>query len=174
MLELSFDISGRDLQGVADRLPEALQAGTEAVGAMMDKKVAMRIAQIYMRPIPTKAQVRMASRKRSPHRFGDMRVGRSGSKPAWKRTGQLRDNRKLLIGSYQARVAIYGKSRKSIQGWINGYAQRREQLGVSWTPKNPALNIIRRNEFFTEAAQLAEREVEPTFARAFERRLGLS
>jgi hypothetical protein len=47
------------------------------------------------------------------------------------------------------------------------YAKTRHDLGVTWTPKAPALDIVRRDPFFSDTVEGIKPQVPDLFADGF-------
>jgi hypothetical protein len=62
MLEVTHEFTGASLANLDKRIDNGIKVGTLAVGKALKRAVAFRLAQIYVRPIPTRTQVRVHQR----------------------------------------------------------------------------------------------------------------
>src|SRR6185312_6140149 len=92
MLEVTHSFTGIPIGTLPKRIERGIRYGRYAVGKDLNKSVALLVAQIYQRPIPTKAQVRAYNRTG----FHAGKVGGKGT-PAWKRTQALRLGQRLVL-----------------------------------------------------------------------------
>lgn len=129
------------------KMPQAVAEVLRAVTSLVDKEVKEQIQKIYDRPIPVRP-----------------RTGR----PMWVRTGDLMNGRLQII------VVSGREAQIDIKGRAEAYALRRHELGVSWMPKRPALGIIRRNPFMTDAIKNVEPQIQPLVDAVFAEQIGLS
>jgi hypothetical protein len=156
----------RELNAIAERVPRATQAGLRAIANDGRTHVQQQIARIYKRRIPTRGEV-SAYRGKGKRR----RQTPGSSKPAWKRSGKLQSGVRMVVGQSTAKISIQGDAAKPITNWPGGYAQRRAALGVTWTPKQPALGVVRTNNFMEDAATRMEPKAPEIFRQAFENEL---
>lgn len=152
MFDVHIDFSGlKQCTDLAKRIPDAADAGLGAAGKVQEEAVGAEIDRIATRPIP--------KRPRS-------------KKDMWKRSGRLKKGLKLR------RTPVRGIRVVEITGKARRYAARRHQLGAvqgegAWMPKRPALNVVRRNEFFREGKRKANLKVVPAFIEGFTKKLGV-
>jgi hypothetical protein len=156
-MNITVDLSPlRDLDARAQSLPNAQRAGLRRVGEHIQQVMLMEAGKIDNRPIPTRQQLRSYKRTKKRPR----RVGGEGE-PAWTRTGALKR-------AIQAPLVELGGSEPSLELRVDApHAVSREAMGQDWTPKRPALGIIRRNAFARDALRITEPQIEPLFIDGF-------
>lgn len=166
MIRLTHSLKGFDLHKAAVNFDSAVYAGVRAVGVEFDQAVKFEIQRTYSRPIPTVAQV---ARFRRGGGYASRGRATTGAK-AWQRTGELKKGRGVQFPDrWTAEVAIRNtRAANAITNYPGGYAQHLHD----YTPRNPAIGISRRNQFFTAAAQKVGPRVADTFQGEFDRTLG--
>lgn len=166
MVTLTHSLKGYDLHKAAMRFDDAVEAGVHSVGRLLDRAVMFEVARTYVRPIPTRAQVKAYNRGR---RFGNLQ-NRGASKPAWVRTRELERGRSVqFLDRQTAEVAIRNtRAANVITNYPGGYAQHLHE----YNPRNPAIGVNRRNQFFTAAATKVGPRVADTFQGGFDRTMG--
>ena len=87
---------------------------------------------------------------------------RKNGKAMWKRSGRL-------LASVKAPLIARGNN-LSLAPKV-AYAGRRQGLGVAWTPRKPALGIIRKNEFLVDTQKALGPMAAPIFEKAFGEKL---
>ncbi len=147
----------RLLDADSQKMQGALEAGVAAAANVVNRRAERQINLIYRGKIPTVAQVARHRNKSKKYR------GKMGGRPAWKRTGTLKDGRNMDVSGLTAEITLSDAAKP--------YAARRHELGVTWQPKNPAMDITRKNPFFKEAVDKTEPQIEPTFKAAFAKEL---
>lgn len=163
MFEVTHSFTGVPIGAIPRKVHNGLREGTREVGRDWNKWVALYIAHIYARRIPTKAEARAFDRGR-----GLGSNPKRGGRLAWKRTQALRLGQRLTFRTtspeYDARIAFRNKS--------FFYARRRQGLGVYWKPRKPALGIVRRDSFFLDTLAMRKEATPATFKRGFDRGMG--
>lgn len=89
---------------------------------------------------------------------------RKNGKAMWKRSGRL-------LAAVKAPLVARGNDLSLAPNVV--YAGRRQGLGVDWTPRKPALDIVRKNEFLVDTQKAIEPMAAPIFEKAFGEKLGL-
>ncbi len=177
-MELSITIDTSLAQKLAKTpadIDRGIKAGITRVIRNLEQATIREAARIYAEPIPTRAQVNEynAIRKKDKRRtkwHGD--IGGQG-KPAWVRTGSLIAGlRWQVISPTEAAIVMTGPAAEyAYRNDLTGGG--RHGLGVNWTPKKPALGIIRRNPFFMDADRKTAPQVQKLFEDGLRKELGL-
>ena len=89
---------------------------------------------------------------------------RKNGKAMWKRSGRL-------LTGIKAPLVARGNDLSLAPNVA--YAGRRQGLGVDWTPRKPALGIVRKNEFLADTQKALEPIAPAIFEKAFQEKLGL-
>jgi hypothetical protein len=137
------------VMGKLDAFERGKKKGIARVTDIFEKHSEKRIGRISARRIPSRAEVAAHRRKKKyGRRRKGVRKARSVSNaPAWKRTGNTQAGLDKEVNDDSGRVFIGGPAAQ----YATLGPRNRHELGVSWTPKDPALGIMRINPFFTEA-----------------------
>ena len=161
-LEVKDPVSA-ELKSIAQRFPAACDVALGRVGKIVQNAAIRQVDRISNRPIPTRAQVNAYNRK-GGKKPKPKRVGGKGEK-AWSRDGGLL---RAVQGGYSAQAG-----QVTLKADVP-YALARHDLGTeAWIPKRPALGVIRKNPFFTEALEITEPQIIPAFENALQNELKL-
>lgn len=155
------------LNAMAQRSQSAAMVGLRRSAKVVQNMAIRQVQTIYRRSIPTTSQVSAYNRKSGGGKR-PKRVGGKG-KPAWKRTGDL-------LKAVQAEPVE--KDGEIVLSADTPYAKSRHQLGAEdfgsykgWTPKNPAIGVVRTNPWAKEAVEKTEPQIQPVFEAAYLRAL---
>jgi hypothetical protein len=157
------ELATKRLLEIAQAAPAAQNKAVAAALSLISRAEARQIQAIYGRPIPTKAdQAKYTATGKVSRRIGDA----SSSQPMWVRSGDLLAGLTAEVTDGQAILGIAGPAAV--------YAKWRESIGADWTPKNPALGIVRRNAFARDAMYqtlLGGKQLRETIRNAVAREL---
>ena len=177
MITSTVTRSGTPPKVIADKIPEAIQAGVYNVSLTALSLSEKRIQRIYSRAIPTEGQVRAYEWSGAHGRIGKhgrvwtKKTWKSSvaSRPAWTRTGNLRRSLGLKYGEFRGGGAygIITAKRKGMYGEATEKYKPRHDLGVGWKPVAPAIGVIRKNPWWQEAAERLEPQILNRFDEGF-------
>jgi hypothetical protein len=151
-----------ELRRIESHLDAAANFALYKVGLHVQSIAVRQANRIAARPVPTRAQVNAYNRKGGGKR--PRRIGGSGAK-AWTQTGRTVESIKQGLSSVSG-------GQVSLTADVP-WALKRHGLGVDWQPKRPALGIMRKNPFFSEAIVITAPQAGPIFNNAFANELKL-
>ena len=112
-------------------------------------KAAAAVPGAIERGLDRGAQIIENAAARQERRIASRPIPRSKKgRPLWQRTGALAASR-----------ATERAPGSRVIGWKAIYAARRFGLGYAWTPRNPALGIVRRNNVPLDTARIIEPQI---------------
>ena len=135
------------LRSLAQRLPRAAITGAYKAAAFVSEYQDAVLLGLYDRPIPTVGE-EMAYRKSKGWSTSWLR-GRPASQPLWERTDDLWNSRGITYNTDNTSYFTY-----FVGTGINQevpYEYKRETLWAGWTPKQPAMGVVRKDPWYQDS-----------------------
>ena len=156
MKSLDLKVPDADAMRAKASISAACRAGLYRVAIVVQNNVIRKVAAIRLERVPTRREAAQHKRRISGT---STQPSRASNQPLWEPSGGL-------LRSVQAKPFWDGPASIELRADVP-YAASRHGLGVEWMPKSPAMGVIRRNPFFTEALEVSGPLVQPSFMDGF-------